>query len=85
MQRLAAILCITLAAASGAASGASAPGQQPSNSSTTGTGSAEAPIGHRQPTMSDLPRKLRRREKSGQLGEPKIKTFNDIPRICSGC
>ena len=47
-----------------------------------------APVGHRQPKLSDLPRGLADKEKSDSQQDTRLRSM-DIPdrqlRICSGC
>lgn len=55
------------------------PGPMTNGMSTT---VPQAPVGHRQPTMRDLPSSLRRDEDSrGRTPDP----FADGPKICNGC
>jgi len=58
--------------------------------STTGVGSGpQAPTGHRQPRISDLPPELAEQEKSGAPNPSRQPTpsdpFGAVPRICRGC
>jgi hypothetical protein len=51
-----------------------------------------APVGHRQPTLDDLPPWLREKEKPGgpvqdteQRGSPRGRPDDGVPRICEPC
>jgi hypothetical protein len=78
------------------ASGALAQGTQspsPPQPDTEGRSTSEgapvtprAPVGHRQPTMKDLPPDLARRQLSDEPPErPAAKGIDPVPRICRGC
>ena len=54
--------------------------------STSGTGIPQAPVGHRQPTLRDLPPEIRREEQSTvQSPTPAQRGIDQDLRICSGC
>jgi hypothetical protein len=78
------------------ASGALAQGTQspsPPQPATEGRSTSEgapvtprAPVGHRQPTMKDLPPDVARRQLSDEpLEPPAAKGIDPVPRICRGC
>jgi parvulin-like peptidyl-prolyl isomerase len=78
------------------ASGALAQGTQspsPSQPATEGRSTTEgapviprAPIGHRQPTLKDLPPDMAQRQLSDEpLERPAAKGIDPVPRICRGC
>ena len=45
----------------------------------------QAPVGHRQPTLLDLPLRVRRDERSVSNGQGVLNPLSAVPRICSGC
>ena len=60
------------------------PLQSPSSGGATGI--PQAPVGHRQPTMRDLPPEIRREEQSNvQSPTPAQRGIDQDLRICSGC
>ena len=64
--------------ANGPAAGSARSGQ------TTGMASAlPAPVGHRQPTMNDLPDSLRDHEYG--RGRAAIDPLGPLPKLCNGC
>jgi hypothetical protein len=53
---------------------------------TNGMGSIwQAPVGHRQPTLRDLPPSVRRDERSVSNGQGVINPLGAVPSICSVC
>ena len=53
---------------------------------TSGMGTVpEAPIGHRQPTQSDLPPNIRKQEDSTGAEGRVVDPFAGVPNICDGC
>jgi hypothetical protein len=60
------------------------PLQGPATSGTAGI--PQAPVGHRQPTLRDLPPEIRREEQSTvQSPTPAQRGIDQDLRICSGC
>jgi hypothetical protein len=60
------------------------PLQGPSTSGAAGI--PQAPVGHRQPTLRDLPPEVRREEQSNvQSPTPAQRGIDQELRICSGC
>jgi hypothetical protein len=59
----------------------------PLSPSTSGaSGIPQAPVGHRQPTMRDLPPEIRRQEQSDvQSATPAQRGIDQDLRICSAC
>ena len=79
------VILIILAAALMATDAAAQQQSAPSTSPTT-QGMAtrpQAPVGHRQPRMKDLPPDLARKERSGQPAEQH--SIDEDLRICRGC
>ena len=77
------ILATALMAINAAAQQLPAPSTPPS--ATQGMAPRpQAPVGHRQPRMSDLPPELAHKEQSGQLAEP-APVDEDQLKICRGC
>jgi hypothetical protein len=53
---------------------------------TKGMGSIwQAPVGHRQPTLRDLPPSVRREERSVSNSRGSIDPLGAVPSICSRC
>jgi hypothetical protein len=53
---------------------------------TNGMGSIpQAPVGHRQPTLRDLPPSVRRDENSESDAQRPVNPLGGVPSICSGC
>jgi hypothetical protein len=60
------------------------PLQSPSTGGASGI--PQAPVGHRQPTLRDLPPEVRREEQSTMQGPtPSQRGIDQDLRICSGC
>jgi len=63
----------------------SAPSQTFSPSTTDGQSTVpEAPVGHRQPTIQDLPAAVRRDER-GDVSTPYQRKLDQEMQICRGC
>jgi len=63
----------------------SAPARQ-ERPATNGIGTVpQAPIGHRQPTLGDLPSSVRKEEDAAGSRRRTPNPFGDVPNICNGC
>jgi hypothetical protein len=82
---LAAALLVVVVADAAAAQQAPAPSTQP--------GRPQAPVGHRQPKLSDLPPDVAQKEGAGpatpnaqeRVGQPIQPAIDESLRICKGC
>jgi hypothetical protein len=45
----------------------------------------QAPIGHRQPTLRDLPPAVQHEERPESGGRRNVDPFANVPNICNGC
>jgi hypothetical protein len=87
---LIAILISIFAGATAAAQSTSAPpntpAPAPARPAMNGAATVpEAPIGHRQPTQSDLPPSVRKEEDGTGAQARTADPFAGVPRICNGC
>jgi hypothetical protein len=90
MRAIAIAVFIAMLACEAAAQNASPPatGTPPTADRrlTNGMGSIwQAPVGHRQPTLRDLPLRVRRDERSVSNGQGVLNPLGAAPSICSGC
>jgi hypothetical protein len=60
-------------------------GEPSSNAGVTHLVVLPAPVGHRQPTLDDLPPWLREIEKPGGQPAPQERHDEGVPRICESC
>jgi len=82
-MRLAILSAMILPLAAGGALAQRMPPTQPQPPADTSPAIPQAPIGHRQPTIRDLPPGTARQEESDKGSA--ASDFGPLPNICQGC
>jgi len=79
------VTTIVLISLAGAAAAQNA-SDNPYRASTTGMAASAGPVGHRQPTLSDLPPQDRRQnEDFRRAGQGPVDPLGPLPKICNNC